>query len=54
MTQKVTNDKPTDIFTVTDDLRSGGVDLKNKVKLDRRPRFTRKNDSIILMLYVFF
>ena len=49
MIQKATNDSPTDIFTITNDLSSdsGSAEFRNKVKLDRMARLTKKKDSII-------
>lgn len=50
MMQKAINDNPTDIFTITNDLSSDsdGDEVRNKVKLDRIPRFAKKKDSVTL------
>ena len=47
MIQKMTNDSPTDIFTILNDLSSdsGSGEFRNKVKVDRMPRLTKKKDS---------
>ena len=45
----MTATSPTDIFTITNDLSSdsGSAEFRNKVKLDRMARLTKKKDSII-------